>query len=79
MPVIKSAAKKLRQSAKHQLHNRGAKAHVKEVLDAFRKKPTPTGLVKAMSVLDKAAKTNTIHKNKASRLKSRLTKLLVTK
>lgn len=79
MPIIRSAAKKLRQSKTHALRNRATKAGVKEILDAFRKKPTAAGLNKVVSSLDKAAKTNIIHKNKASRLKSRLAKLLIKK
>ena len=79
MPVIKSAAKKLRQSEKHRRRNRAVKSSVKEILDAFRKKPTPAGLAKAFAALDKSAKTNVIHPNKAGRQKSRLAKLLSKK
>ncbi|MBI3955662.1 30S ribosomal protein S20, partial [Candidatus Gottesmanbacteria bacterium] len=43
------------------------------------KKPTAKALASAFTQLDKAAKTNVIHKNKASRLKSRLSKLLQKK
>jgi small subunit ribosomal protein S20 len=77
MPIIKSAAKKLRQSAKHQLHNQSTKRKVKEVLDLFKDKPSKASFAKAASFLDKAAKTKLFHPNKAARLKSRLAKLLV--
>ncbi|MCL4390160.1 MAG: 30S ribosomal protein S20 [Patescibacteria group bacterium] len=76
MPILKSAIKKLKQSEKRREQNRQIKGGVKRLLDAYKKKPTPTALVKLTSALDKAAKTNVIHKNKASRLKSRLSKLL---
>lgn len=76
MPVIKSAAKKLRQNLKHQAHNRGIKSRVKELVDAFKKAPSLENYSKAVSALDKAAKTNIIHPNKAARLKSRLSKRL---
>ncbi len=76
MPVIKSAIKKLKQSLKHETRNRGVKKQVKELVDAFKKKPTVATYSAAVSVLDKAAKTNVIHPNKAARLKSRLSKRL---
>ncbi|MBI3559138.1 30S ribosomal protein S20 [Candidatus Gottesmanbacteria bacterium] len=76
MPVIKSALKKLRQSRQHQTHNRAVKTKVKELIDAFKKSPSLKNYSQAVSALDKAAKTNIIHPNKAARLKSRLSKRL---
>lgn len=76
MPIIKSAIKKLKQSLKKRDHNRVAKRHLKDLLEDFKGKPNQETFAKVMSALDKAAKTNVIHKNKASRLKSRLSKLL---
>lgn len=76
MPVIKSAIKKLKQSLKHRAHNRSVKSGVKELVDKFKKSPTAEGYSKAVSALDKAAKNNIIHPNKAARLKSRLAKRL---
>lgn len=77
MPVIKSASKKLRQSLKKRDANRMVKKNLKDLMDGFKKKPTSETFTKLMSVLDKAAKINAIHKNKAARLKSRLSKKLV--
>lgn len=79
MPVIKSALKKLRQTLKHQTHNRAVKSHVKEFIDVFKKSPSLEAYSKAVSALDKAAKINIIHPNKAARLKSRLSKRLPKK
>ncbi len=76
MPVIKSAIKKLKQARKHEAHNRSIKRKVKELIDAYKKAPSAKAYSVAVSALDKAAKTNIIHKNKASRLKSRLAKRL---
>ena len=76
MPVIKSATKRLRQIKRRSAHNRLIRDGLKETVAKFRKKPTEKQLAHVMSSLDKAAKTNLIHKNKASRLKSRLSKLL---
>ena len=82
MPVTKSAKKALRVS-----HRRHAENVIQK--DAFKKaikevkKAVSTGseevaklLSVAQSALDRAAKKNTIHPNKAARLKSRLSKKL---
>lgn len=76
MPILKSAIKKLRQSAKKEAQNRVVKKALKNLLDGFKKKPTPGTFSKLASALDKTAKKNLLHKNKAARLKSRLAKLL---
>ncbi|PIZ56902.1 30S ribosomal protein S20 [bacterium (Candidatus Torokbacteria) CG_4_10_14_0_2_um_filter_35_8] len=83
MPIKKSAAKRLRQSIKRHTHNLKIKNAYKEPVKKFRnllsegkteeaKKLTSTIYKK----LDKTAKAHVIRKNKAARLKSRLTKLL---
>lgn len=76
MPIIKSAIKKLKQSLVRRDRNRREKKALKEIVDSFRKAPSEAGLAKASSALDKAAKKNTIHRNKAARIKGRLAKLL---
>lgn len=76
MPIIKSAIKKMKQSLVRRDRNRSEKRGLKEILDDYRRAPSETLLAKASSALDKAAKKNTIHKNKASRIKGRLAKLL---
>lgn len=74
MPIIKSAIKKLRQAEKKATQNRERKTSFKKVLDAFKKSPTEKHLSEVFSSLDKLAKTKVIHKNKASRLKARMSK-----
>lgn len=76
MPVIKQAIKKVRQDKRKTVINLKVKKAYKAAVLVFRKKPTTEGLKAAFKALDKAAKTNVIHRNKASRLKSRLSKLL---
>jgi len=76
MPILKSSIKKLKQSERKRDHNRVIKVGVKNLLDAFKKKPTPGAFSKLMSALDKAAKKNIISPHKSARLKSRLSKLL---
>lgn len=76
MPIIKSAVKKLRQAKVKRARNLVAKGALKNLLDSFKKKPAPGAFSKLVSALDKAAKKNLLHKNKAARLKSRSSKLL---
>ena len=76
MPVTKQAIKKVRQDKrKTDINMRRKKAYKKAVHDA-RSKKMPADLARAFKALDLAAKTNVIHKNKAARLKSRLSKLI---
>ncbi len=73
----KSSVKRIRQTATRRLHNR---YYAKTMRNAVRKlrattdKETATALLpKVQSMLDKLAKKNIIHKNKASNIKSSLT------
>lgn len=79
MPVIKQAIKKVRQDKKKTIENALKKHAYKKAVAAYRKNPSAEGLKKVYVALDKAAKTNVIHRNKASRLKSRLSKMLKPK
>jgi len=82
MPNTKSAKKKLRQDKKRTLINNRYRLGIKDVKRKIRKaleakKPLEEVkklLVKFYSLVDKAAKRRVIHKNKAARLKSRVTK-----
>lgn len=76
MPIIQSAKKRMRQDKKREAHNEQIKLKIKTLAKNMRKNPSQEALQKASSALDKAAKVNFIHKNKASRLKSRLAKHL---
>ena len=82
MSKTASAKKALRQSVQRRAQNakrsEAYKAAAKAVRDLARsgKKSESTALLPALyAALDKAAKTNAIKKNKASRIKSRLTRL----
>lgn len=83
MPIIKSAKKKLRQDKKKSLNNKKYEFAYKKLVNQARKhKKTDTAikthelLKKAYSAIDKAAKKKIIHKNKAGRLKARISRLL---
>ena len=76
MPVTKQAIKKVRQDKRKTIYNMRTKKAYKQAVSAFRKNPTIKSISEVFSKLDRAAKINLIHKNKASRLKSRLSKLI---
>jgi len=82
MPIIKSAKKALRSSIAKKAINDVTRAKVRSAVKGVKielsgdNKKTAELLSKAYRELDLAAKKNVIHKNKASRLKSRLTKMV---
>jgi small subunit ribosomal protein S20 len=77
MPILKHAKKKLRQERKREVHNRSLRTAFKNLLKTANKVKTPEAISKAVSSVDKAAKKNLIHKNKAAHIKSDLSKLTV--
>jgi len=76
MPVTKQAIKKVRQDKRKAVFNLQRKKAYKEAVKKYLKNPTPAGLRSVFVAVDRAAKTNVIHKNKAARIKSRLSKKL---
>ena len=74
----KSAEKRNRGSEAKRVRNRIRKNAVKAIVKKIRankdRKTASEELVQASSLLDKLAKNNIIHKNKAANLKSKLTK-----
>jgi small subunit ribosomal protein S20 len=74
----KSSEKRIRQTETKKLHNRyqakTARTFLKRLRTTTDKAEATTLLPKVTSMLDKLAKRNVIHKNKASNLKSKLTK-----
>ncbi len=74
----KSSLKRIRQAEKRRLHNR---YYAKTMRNAVRKLRATTDKAAALEMypsvqkaLDKLAKTNIIHKNKAANIKSKLAK-----
>lgn len=74
MPIIKSAIKKMRQDVERTKSNKKYDHDFKKALRDVKKGKT-TSLTEVYSKIDKAAKKNVIHKNKASRLKSLASRL----
>ncbi len=76
MPTTQSAKKALRQNRKKRTWNESQKRALRVIIKKFRKNSNVEDLSLVYKKLDKAAKNNLIKKNKAARLKSRLTHLL---
>ncbi len=74
MPIIKSAIKKVRKDKVRTARNKTRAMAVKASIKKVRISKAATDLQAAFSALDKAVKVNLIHKSKANRLKSRLSK-----
>jgi small subunit ribosomal protein S20 len=79
MPNTKSAEKRMRSSARKQIQNRSIKTRLStleknylQLLGAGKKDDAAKALKAVTSALDKAAKTGTVPKTRASRKKSRL-------
>ena len=79
MANIKSAIKRARQNVKRREHNASARSmyrtFIKNVLKAVKdgdKEAAKAAYSKAQPIVDKAAGKGLLHKNKASRIKSRL-------
>lgn len=83
MPNTKSAQKRLKQNEDRRLRNRGAKSAIKTQLRKIHEAVETGNLEKAeqefrvaAQKLDRAGQKNVIHRNKASRTKSRLQKMI---
>ncbi len=81
MPIIKSAMKRVRQQEKRRSRNLAAKRAIKRssktTLQAIAQedlKVARTELAQAISLIDKAIKRGTLHKNTGARRKSQLTR-----
>jgi len=76
----KSALKRIRSNAAKRLRNRyqakTTRTFIKRLRNAASKEEAVALLPKVTSMLDRLAKNNVIHKNKASNNKSKLTKLV---
>lgn len=85
MPNTKGAKKRLRQNVVRRDRNRAEKTRMRNTLRKFREAveakdfDAAKELARAtVCLLDKAAARGVIHRNKAARLKSRMTHFMVT-
>ena len=76
----KSSIKRIRQEQKRRLHNRyyakAMRAAVRKLRATTEKAEAEKQYPAVQKMLDKLAKTNTIHKNKAANLKSKLARYI---
>jgi small subunit ribosomal protein S20 len=79
MPIIKSAQKKLKQDIIRQRHNKAKTEKLKKAVKTFVAKPAQEKFSTLQSTIDRIVKSGLIKKNKAARLKSRLSKMIVQK
>ena len=79
MPILKNAQKALRVSKRKAVFNRRSKSRMKTAMDKVKKTPNKVNLALAFSAIDRAVKKNIIHRNKAARMKSKVSKLLENK
>lgn len=83
LPKTAFAKKKVRQSLKRRTRNLSVKTNLRTLAKKMEKSTDWNQAIEnlklATKALDKAAKLKIIHKNKASRIKSRLTKIANSK
>jgi len=75
MPIIKSAIKRMKQTAVRRARNVETKKSMKGAVRAFTDKPSFTALSEAQSAIDTAVKKNVLNKGTAARRKSALVKI----
>lgn len=76
MPVTTTAKRALRGSKNKESINKILMGKLEVAIRIAKKSKTPGKVVIASSLADRAAKRKIIHKNKAARIKSQLSKLL---
>jgi len=77
MPVTKTAKRALRGSKRKESVNKIILSKLQMAVKLAKRTKGKKSIEKALSLADRASKTNTIHKNKAARIKSQLSKLHV--
>lgn len=75
MPVTKTAKRALRGSKRKEVVNKIALSKLEIAIKSAKKTKSKKNIEIAVSLADRASKTKTIHKNKAARIKSQLSKL----
>lgn len=75
MPVTKTAKRALRVSKRKEQINKRTISQLEVAIRTAKKKPNLDNVRKVSSLADRAAKKNIIHKNKAARIKSAISKL----
>lgn len=79
MPVTKTAKRALRGSRAKEIINKLTISKLEAAIRQARKTKKEDSILKAISLTDRAAKRKVIHKNKAARIKSQMSKLATAK
>jgi small subunit ribosomal protein S20 len=79
MPVTKTAKRALRGSRAKEIVNKLTISKLETAVRQARNTKSAEKILKAVSLADRAAKRKVIHKNKAARIKSQLSKLMPKK
>lgn len=79
MPVTQTAKRALRSSKRKGVVNTRLLTNLEAAIRIAKNKKSQNAVSTAMSLSDRAAKRNIVHRNKASRIKSSLSRLLSTK
>lgn len=79
MPVTKTAKRALRGSKRKEIVNKIMFSKLEIAIKLAKKTKSKKDVANAVSLADRASKENTIHKNKSSRIKSQLSKLVSSK
>lgn len=75
MPVTVTAKRALRSSARKESVNNLIRKNLEVAVRVAKKSKKPGDIIKAISLTDRAVKTNLFHANKAARLKSQLARI----
>lgn len=76
MPILKNAKKALRASNRKAVVNAVVRATMRTAVRKMQLNPSVELMNSAYSSIDKAVKSNLVHRNKAARMKSALSKLI---
>lgn len=76
MPVTKTAKRALRSSRRKHGNNKITLSTLSIALHKVKKNPSKENVKKAYSLADRASKKKVIHKNKASRIKSQVSRMV---
>jgi len=79
MANIKSAKKRIKVTEKKTAQNKAQKSALNTEIKKYRAKPTAEGLSRVTGLVDKACQDNLMHRNKADRMKAKLSKLVAAK
>lgn len=76
MPILKNAKKKQRQDKTKTSKNNKVRSMIDKAFAVLKKDANKKNVSETYAIIDKASKKNIVHKNTASRLKSKAQKMV---